>query len=918
MAAVSLHNAFLATDPSRRSSFRSEPPSPGSSSSHSPPNSRPFPTYGDSVHPTFASTVTYRQPPTHERDPPASTSQHSPPPSSLSHYRPSHDSIGRQTTEAHTAESHQALLSPRSREAFARDLNLERGQEQAREPAAGGGRESRPAVDIEGAGGLRTQGRRAVRRRRKTRWFRVVLEAVICLWTMYTVARYFIGSAIYTSHDRHTIAFILGASSSLSLLLFFLSVTLTYSDLSALSPHTSAYLITFFQYFASFFLLLPAIANFILVFVWHHTSDLGESLEGRCNWDLDVVWTGVGHTCQAGAATGWGVWLVLAVVRMVLTLGVLELYRFVWHLTRGPLSVVPSTLAVSAVHVPRRIRTTSQSHSHRSSFLPFLWNRSTSTMQTSPQPHNTPTDPSPGGQRMVSIAAAPVSVPRVRDPLLRATSSQSIVSGQGSGIGHIPIPDIPDSSTSPPRRPRKLSKRRSRRSARSQRVSFSGSTSGGSRPQSQAISHDSSAPASDHDQGNFTSSAEARHAAEGIGSVEGSGSPTPQPIAGPSSSPVPGLSHSPPGGLLASPSHGMSEGQLQELANQFRELVAQVTRETEAGMVLAQPDSPSPHSQDLRPRDPLYFPQSPASTPGSAQTSPNHTPSPSVDRESYFPSFPQSLAASTAIRAMDARGFRLANGEWVTYEEFGLLPPAELLRAPSPQSASSGASSILPGSGENVTGEDERIRILGAYIRRMPTIESFGSREASTRGARGPGSISTTQAGSLSRPPTRMTALSLTLSDVGTGGQGSPPPSRSNSLNIRQVLDAAGNPPSTANSSSSNADREPFPYSGNPDDPSGTVSGRDRSGSGGSTRSAISVVGTRSISTTYLTASPSPLASPVISEAHTRTSDGQASTTTTSTGSERHAVSLEPITEARGSSGDASVVGRAYPASMPP
>jgi hypothetical protein len=61
--------------------------------------------------------------------------------------------------------------------------------------------------------------------------------------------------------------------------------------------------------------------NFVLVFVWRNTgSDL--SLLGRCHWDFDVVWAGVGGQCTTHSPV-WGVWLTAAILRLALTVAVL-------------------------------------------------------------------------------------------------------------------------------------------------------------------------------------------------------------------------------------------------------------------------------------------------------------------------------------------------------------------------------------------------------------------------------------------------------------------------------------------------------------------------------------------------------------------------------------------------------------------
>ncbi|TFK48217.1 hypothetical protein OE88DRAFT_559700 [Heliocybe sulcata] len=73
--------------------------------------------------------------------------------------------------------------------------------------------------------------------------------------------------------------------------------------------------------------------------------------------------------------------------------------------------------------------------------------------------------------------------------------------------------------------------------------------------------------------------------------------------------------------------------------------------------------------------------------------------------------------------------------------------------------------------GRSMTPEDY-VAMLGGYVRRMPTIESLSSREVM--------SLANSRGGQSSRPPTRAATLSVSE-------QGSQPPSRSNSLNWRQL-----------------------------------------------------------------------------------------------------------------------------------
>lgn len=75
---------------------------------------------------------------------------------------------------------------------------------------------------------------------------------------------------------------------------------------------------------------------------------------------------------------------------------------------------------------------------------------------------------------------------------------------------------------------------------------------------------------------------------------------------------------------------------------------------------------------------------------------------------------------------------------------------------------------------------DEHVRMMNAYVRRMPTIESMGSREM--RGSLGASSLNTNR--DRNRPPTRNTLVSWNGSDFSEGE----PRSRPNSLSAQAEL----------------------------------------------------------------------------------------------------------------------------------
>ena len=77
-------------------------------------------------------------------------------------------------------------------------------------------------------------------------------------------------------------------------------------------------------FLVAFFLFAPAVVNLVLVFVWRHVGS-SLSLRGRCHWNVDVVWVGVGGQCVPHAPA-WGVWLAAAISRLALTAIVLVRY----------------------------------------------------------------------------------------------------------------------------------------------------------------------------------------------------------------------------------------------------------------------------------------------------------------------------------------------------------------------------------------------------------------------------------------------------------------------------------------------------------------------------------------------------------------------------------------------------------------
>ena len=70
-------------------------------------------------------------------------------------------------------------------------------------------------------------------------------------------------------------------------------------------------------YLASFLLVAPAVANTVLVVLWRTSNDPQTMLRGRCGWDIDVVWSGVGLVCDRSPS--FASWLGGALSRLCIT-----------------------------------------------------------------------------------------------------------------------------------------------------------------------------------------------------------------------------------------------------------------------------------------------------------------------------------------------------------------------------------------------------------------------------------------------------------------------------------------------------------------------------------------------------------------------------------------------------------------------
>ena len=95
-------------------------------------------------------------------------------------------------------------------------------------------------------------------------------------------------------------------------------------------------------YLSSTFVLGLTIINLVLVNIWrtpHNSAQFGRSIQGRCHWGLDVVWSGTGMACARADNKPFGGWLSAAISRSVVSA------LFIVRAIHSPLSCVFVDLA---------------------------------------------------------------------------------------------------------------------------------------------------------------------------------------------------------------------------------------------------------------------------------------------------------------------------------------------------------------------------------------------------------------------------------------------------------------------------------------------------------------------------------------------------------------------------------------------
>jgi hypothetical protein len=137
------------------------------------------------------------------------------------------------------------------------------------------------------------------------------------------MVRYLYAFTIYDSTNGQLATLGLGFCAGLSFAFTCCSIIL-----SAVNKHLLArgifvkslsYVHSTLQYPPSLCFLFPAITNFVLLVVWKNTPTVDLSFQHRCKIDVDLLWTITHSRCDT-ISQPWGVWIALAILRIILSL----------------------------------------------------------------------------------------------------------------------------------------------------------------------------------------------------------------------------------------------------------------------------------------------------------------------------------------------------------------------------------------------------------------------------------------------------------------------------------------------------------------------------------------------------------------------------------------------------------------------
>ncbi|TFK36062.1 hypothetical protein BDQ12DRAFT_687244 [Crucibulum laeve] len=169
--------------------------------------------------------------------------------------------------------------------------------------------------------------RRRLKRMRRWRWILVLVKGC---WAIYNTVMYFLAFTVYESAAGQMVSLALGLSTGISFALLACAATLLIFHPRLLAHHipyrTLVSTQSVLHYLSSFFILGPAIVNFVLLFFWRNSPDPELKLAHRCHIDIDIIWPASNPVC-VNKSPPWGVWLTLSTARLVLTFIIIVLYH---------------------------------------------------------------------------------------------------------------------------------------------------------------------------------------------------------------------------------------------------------------------------------------------------------------------------------------------------------------------------------------------------------------------------------------------------------------------------------------------------------------------------------------------------------------------------------------------------------------
>ena len=169
---------------------------------------------------------------------------------------------------------------------------------------------------------------------------RLGLRAAVLCWVVYCTIRYFIAvrstsrpcmrytltlltlfRLVYRGDNiRSRYALGMGIASAFTIVFFAseISMILQFPDNQFYRLRRS--IVYFLTCLSSALVIGLTIINLVLVNVWRRPSNPAQfdrSVQGRCHWDLDVVWSGTGMACADEEDKSFDAWLGAAITRSV-------------------------------------------------------------------------------------------------------------------------------------------------------------------------------------------------------------------------------------------------------------------------------------------------------------------------------------------------------------------------------------------------------------------------------------------------------------------------------------------------------------------------------------------------------------------------------------------------------------------------